>query len=84
MNKMEPNTDRMSMSIVVLLIAGALAGILLTPKLPQLMGLTNATDINFLQWIFSLVGTEFKSMIDSTGGAIENGALGGSINMFRF
>lgn len=81
---MEPNTDRMSMSIVVLLIAGALAGVLLTKGLPGIMNLPGAGDMNFLQWIFSLVGTEFGKMINSTGGAIEDGALGGLINMFRF
>lgn len=78
---MEPNTDRMSMSIVVLLIAGALAGALLTPGLPKLVGLySGAGNVNFLQWIFSMIGTNFKDLINTD---TTNGTLG-LISMFRF
>lgn len=80
---MEPNTDRMTFAIVVLLIGGALAGILLTPGLPGLMGLKDSAGValkgigtpgamNFMQWIFSLIGANFQQMI---GRNTKNGGM---------
>ena len=68
MNRMEPNTDRMSFAIIALLIAGAVAAALLTPGLPKLVGLyTGAGNINFLQWLFSIIGEQFNEFINQAG-----------------
>ena len=65
---MEPNTDRMSFAIIALLIAGAVAAALLTPGLPKTVGLYSGTgNINFLQWLFSIIGDQFKLFIDQAG-----------------
>lgn len=76
---MPENTDRMTFSIFALLVGGGLLGILLTPNLPGIMGLEGAVGMNFLQWIFSLIGTKFETMINID--TIKKGATG-SINLF--
>lgn len=83
---MPENTDRMTFSIFALLVGGGLLGILLTPNLPGIMGLEGAAGMNFLQWVFSLIGAKFENMIDidtvKNGGAAAINLVGSIASRF--